>query len=210
MSLARYGDPWPDRYVDWLLSSAEEIKCLADKLENLINSAKDERSLQTFFEHNPGLLVQLLRGGHGRWVFPQPKLGSEYVPDFALCEKDSAGYHWYLVELENPNFHVLTSRGQPTAKFIHAIDQINNWRIWLRSNCQYAQSELGYRDIDGEFNAIIVMGRRTDRTLRDQKRYRELVQVARAEVMSYDRLLDRSISLARGERQFWDNWLASG
>jgi len=207
---SHHGDPWPDNYADWLLSSMEEIERLAGELENLVNSAQDEQPPQAFFERNPGLLVQLLRGSHGRWVFPKPRLGSEHVPDFAICEEDSGGYHWHLVELENPNFDVLTSKGQPTAKLAHAIQQVNDWRIWLRSNCQYAQNELGYQDLDAEFRAIIVIGRREDRTPRDQKRYRELSQDARTEVMSYDRLFERVISLARGQRQSWEDWLASG
>ena len=113
--------------------------------DGMIDEAQDERPIQALFEGNPELLVQLLRGGHGRWVFSKPKLGSEHIPDFAICEKDSGGYHWCLVELENPNYDALTRSGQPTAKLTHAMQQIHDWRIWLRRNVQYAQNELGSR-----------------------------------------------------------------
>jgi hypothetical protein len=170
---------------------------------------QDERPIQQFFERNPGLLVQLVQGGHGRWVFPKPKLGSEHIPDFMICEEDSGGYHWHLIELENPNYDALTEQGQPTAKLTHAIQQVNDWRIWLRKNSQYAQHELGYLGLDGEFNAIIVIGRRKDMSSKDQERYRELSR-DKIEIMSYDRLLDRIISLAQGLRQTLDDWARRG
>lgn len=103
--------PWPDNYAEWLLPSVEEINRLADELEKVIREAGDERPVQEFFERNRGLLVQLVRGGHGRWVFPKPRLGSEHVLDFMICEKDSGGYHWHLIELENPNYKALTKKG---------------------------------------------------------------------------------------------------
>lgn len=195
--------PWPDKYAEWLLPSVDEINRLADELGGIITEAQDERLIQKFFEQNPGLLVQLVHYHHARWAFPQPRLGSEHIPDFMICGKDSSGYHWHLVELENPNYDVLTKRGNPSAKLRHAMRQIHDWRIWLRKNCQYAQNELGYLDLDAEFDATIVIGRRKDMSHKDRERYRELSR-DRIEVMSYDRLLDRVVSIARRWREFHD------
>ena len=204
-----HSDPWPKNAAKWLFESIDEINRLSDELAKLISEAQDERPLQNFFKHNPGLLVQLVRGGHGRWVFPKPKLGSEHVPDFMICEQDSGGYHWHLVELENPNYVALTKQGQQTAHLTHAIQQVKNWRIWLRDNSRYAQHELGYADLDSEFHAIIVIGRRNELDPEDLKRYRELSD-DKVEIMSYDRLIDRVVSLAKGYRRHWDQWLSSG
>jgi hypothetical protein len=200
--------PWPERYADWLLPSVDEIDRLAEELSRIVNEAEDESPIQAFFERNPGVLAQLVRGGHGRWVFPEARLGSEHIPDFMICDKDSGGYHWHLIELENPNYEALTKSGQPTAKLTHAMQQIRDWRIWLRRNIQYAQSELDYLGLDDEFDATIVIGRREAISAENQDRYRELSR-EKAEVMSYDRLLDRVASLAKGFRQFFDAWLAS-
>jgi hypothetical protein len=177
--------------TSWHSLSIEEVRRRADELKDLINTAQDERPVQAYLEQNLGLLIQLVSCGPRAYVLPQPRLGSEYIPDFAVGCLSSGGIYWTLIELENPNFEVLTRQGQPTAKLTHAIQQINDWRIWLRDNSQYAQNELGYRDLNAEFNATIVIGRRKEQTRRGQQRYRELSQGRRLEIMSYDRLLEQ-------------------
>jgi hypothetical protein len=208
-TLQSTGDTWPEKSVRWLLESVDVIDQLADELGRVVSEAEDERPIQAFFERNPELLVKLVRGGHGRWVFPKPRFGSEHIPDFMICERDSGGYHWHLVELENPNHRALTKNGQPTAYLTQARQQIDDWRIWLRKNVQYAQTELGYLGLDDEFHSIIVIGRREAIGTNQQDRYRELAQ-GKVEVMSYDRLLERVVSLAKGWRQLWDTRLTRG
>jgi hypothetical protein len=189
-------DPWPDKAVSWLLPSIDEVERLSDELTNIIREARDEKPIQAFFEVNPSMLVQLFRYGHGRWVFARPRLGSEHIPDFMVCGLDSAGPHWHLVELESPTCPVLRQDGQPRAEFTHARQQIGDWRIWLRKNNQYAQSQLGYVGLDSEFKATIVMGRRKDLSPKHRERYRELSR-DNIEVMSYDRVLEQVINNAR-------------
>lgn len=181
---------------------------LAEELGRIIDEAEDERPIQAFFERNPGLLAPLVRGEYVQWVFPKPRLGSEHIPDFMICDRYTAGYDWHLIELENPNYDALTRSGQPTARLTHAMQQIRDWRIWLRKNIQYAQSELGYAGLDAGFGATIVIGRREAISAKKQDRYRELSR-GKVEVMSYDRLLDRVVSLARHFRRFLDAGLAS-
>lgn len=200
-------DPWPEYAAEQLFKSLDDINRVSDELAKLISEAQDERPLQNFFKQNPGLLVQLVRGGHGRWVFPKPKLGSKYVPDFMICEQDSGGYHWHLIELENPNHPALTKQGQQTAHLTHAIQQVKDWRTWLRKNAQYAQHEMGFTNLDSEFQAIIVIGRRKKIDPEDQERYRELSR-DKIEIMSYDRLTEHVISIAKGYRTHWDEWLS--
>jgi hypothetical protein len=184
----------------------KEIEQLADELECTISEAKDEKPLQEFFERNPNLLVQLFRYGHGRWVFARPRLGSEHILDFMVCGVDSAGPHWHLIELESPVCPVLRKDGQQRAEFTHAVKQVNDWRIWLRKNVQYAQNQLGYVGLDSEFQAIIVMGRRTDISAEHQEQYRELVR-GDIEVMSYDRVLEQIIRAAKGWRSLLSPYL---
>lgn len=183
------GEPWPDQFVRWLHPAAD----LPARLEAVIDAAEDERPIQEFLKENPVVLAQVLQGGHGRWVFHKPKLGSEHIPDFMLCEKDSGGYHWWVVEIENPNHKVLKQNGEPTAELTHALQQVSDWRIWLRKNCQYAQTQLGFVHLDAEFKGIVVVGRRSGLNQRYQERYREL-SGEKVEVMSYDRLIDRITS----------------
>lgn len=58
-------------------------------------------------------------------------------PDFMLCEMDSGGYHWILIELESPTHRSMTKAGEQSAKLTHALRQIRDWRIWLRKNIQW-------------------------------------------------------------------------
>ena len=157
-----FRDPWPEQKVDYFLPSQTEVDRLSSALCDTISQARDERPLQTFFEENPSMLVQLFRYGGARWLFSRPRLGSEHIPDFAVCGLNSAGPHWHLVELESPTVSVLRSDGQPRAAFTHARQQIDDWRIWLRNNIQYAQHELGFTGLDAEFKGMIIMGRRGD------------------------------------------------
>ena len=197
---------WTANEVKWLLPSMEEVDRLENELKRTISEAKDEKPLQTYFEVNPSMLVQVFRYGHGRWVFPRPRLGSEHIPDFMICGLDSAGPHWHLIELENPTYSVLRKNGEPKSAFTHARQQIDDWRIWLRKNIQYAQSELGFTGLDTEFKATIVMGRRVDIKPVHQDRYRELSR-DNVEVMSYDRLFEQATGAARAFRASVDNLL---
>jgi len=138
--------------------------------------------------------------------FPQPRLGSEHIPDFMVCGLDSSGPHWHLIELESPKIPVLRKDGQPRQEFIHAKQQIDDWRIWLRKNSQYAQNELGYIGLDADFGAVIVMGRREDLAPEHRERYRELSR-DKVEVMSYDRLFEQVTRSARGFRESFDQVL---
>lgn len=94
--------------------------------------------MQNFFELNPLLLIQHLSGGHGRWVVPGFRLGSEYICDFIIGEKSSVGYEWQVVELENPHTTMFNKNGDPSKALTHAIRQITDWRSWLERNQNYA------------------------------------------------------------------------
>lgn len=175
---ARYG-------VDWY----DVTDRMRAELGRELDGAEDERPIQRYFERHPQLLSLLLRGGHGRWIIPELRLGGEYRVDFAMCVQHSSGTNWTLIELENPNKRVLRTAGdQQTADYTHALQQVNDWRAWLRDNVAYARSQLDLPGIDADFDAIIVMGRRQHIEPEHTNRYRQL-SGPRLEVMSYDRLL---------------------
>src|SRR6185503_6835504 len=178
----KQSEPWPEHFV-----SLEQLSALqANELQHIIETAQDERPVQKYCEQNPVLLLPFLGGVDHGWVFGRPKLGAEFVPDSMLSFLDSGGYHWHLIELENPRFAALTRQAEQNAKLTHAVQQILDWRIWLRRNVQYAQAQLGYRDLDAEFDSSIVMGRRQEMTRNQRDRYRELSR-DRITIMTYDR-----------------------
>ncbi|MFY9622477.1 MAG: Shedu anti-phage system protein SduA domain-containing protein [Pyrinomonadaceae bacterium] len=179
-------EPWPEQFI----SLAQLDPDQPIELKRIVNAALDERPVQKYCEQNPAVLLPFLGGVDRGWVFGRPKLGAEFVPDFMLSCLDSGGYHWHLIELENPTYTALTQQAAQNARLTHAVQQILDWRIWLRRNIQYAQVELGYRDLDAEFESSIVMGRRKEMTRSQKDRYRELSR-DRIRIMTYDRFLER-------------------
>ena len=72
-----------------------------DEFEHVISLAGDERPIQQFLENHPYMLTALL-GERTRYCVAQPRLGSEYAPDFLIAGVNSLGIRWVLMELETP------------------------------------------------------------------------------------------------------------
>jgi hypothetical protein len=162
-----------------------------------LSLAKHEREMQKFLQDNRMLLTQLVGGGHGRWVIPNFKFGSEYVADFILGEKHSFGYDWALVELEGPKNKPFTKAGNPSARLSHAIKQIQEWRSWISSNISYCQlsesnNGLGLVDIRSESRGLIIIGRRGDFSGHERIR-RQMSIDSNIAIHSYDHLLNNGV-----------------
>jgi hypothetical protein len=178
--------PWPSAYIDATAPSTIQLS----GLEATLSTAEDERPLQTFLASSPAILQTLLPSAADAWCFDRPQFGSEFIPDFLLCHRNSLGYNWTLVELESPQMPALIKTGRPSAKLTEALAQIRDWRRWLRENIAYARSTLGFRGIHAEIAAHVLIGRRAHLDTKHIARYQELSLSSGANVLSYDRLLD--------------------
>jgi hypothetical protein len=154
-----------------------------------LNDAVDEIPMQTFLASHPHLLECLLPPGRDVWCWDRPRFGSESIPDFLLCTRNSIGFEWVMVELESPAVKPLTQAGLPTAKLREAQGQIQDWRIWLRDNIAYAQTQLGFQGLTAEAQAVIILGRRSAIDLKHAKKWRE-ISTSNTRIMTYDRLID--------------------
>ena len=162
--------------------------------EKCLSSAKSENELQKYLSSNPYVLAVQLGGGHGRWVIPKKRLGAEHVPDFMVAEKSSVGFEWYAVELESPHVKMFTKSGNPTHQLTHAIRQIQDWRVWLEHNRNYAsrprkESGLGLTDITANVDALILIGRQADINDSSNNLRRRMIKETRIKIHSYDWLL---------------------
>jgi hypothetical protein len=165
-------------------------------LEKKIKTAEDEATLQKFLEKNPNILINHLGGGQGRWVIPQKRLGSEFVPDFVIGEKSSIGFEWYLVELESPKAIMFTKAGNQSSKLTHAINQIQKWRSWLSKNKDYASrlrsdGGLGLTDISHSPPGLILIGRREQFDDSKNSLRKQISDDLRIAIHTYDFLIDR-------------------
>lgn len=184
-------ETWGEHFVWWERPNKVAYANLLKILEN----GTHEREIQGFLESHPQFLVQVLGGGHGRWVIPQKRLGAEFVTDFVLGERHSFGYEWLAVELKNPRARIFNKNGDPSSSLTHAITQIQKWRSWLKRNQEYAsrpknQNGLGLIDVDCNISALILIGRRgnTDPGTHDLRR--QMASDLKIQIHSYDFLIN--------------------
>lgn len=180
-----------DAFVWWDDIAQSDI----DAYVSVLAAASDERPLQRHLATHPLLLAQHLRGGHGRYVCSQKRLGSEFVCDFAVAEIDSGGCRWTWVELQSPVAKLFVpSTGRLTSQFDEGLRQINDWRRWLAANRDYArrpraEDGLGLRGATGEDPGLLIIGREEDISAHDGERRRQLEGQYNIEIHSYDWLV---------------------
>lgn len=177
-------EPWPKNFVEWYEPRDPR---LLDELHAVLDGAADEKPLQAFYEAHPYLLAIAFRP-HCCWVFSHPRLGGgRHIPDFLYCDSDSLGYKWVLVELESPREEATTKNEAISAMCQHAVEQILDYRSWLRDNALAEQRE--FPGISDRCEGYIVIGRRDGgRTEKERRRLADFRE-QHIEVASYDRLL---------------------
>ena len=179
-----------EKWADCLVTAGREpAPETLDDFERVLGDAADERPLQKLLATSPVLLGSLVQPGGHYWCLDRPKLGAEYIPDFLLASITSVGFKWVSIELENPNEKALTRAGLPAKKLAEALGQVRDWRMWLTDNVAYAREERGLKDIDGNCEAFVIIGRRSSLDPKQIKKYRAL-SADGVTVMSYDRLHD--------------------
>lgn len=185
-------DPLGEFHVWWDDITIQDVA----EFEAVLDAATSERPLQHFLAEHPIILAQrVVGGGHGRWVIPEKRLGSEHAVDFVVGEKSSIGFEWAAVELESPTHKLFTKKGDPTKELTHAIRQITDWRAWLAQNQNYASRPrtdqgLGLTDIRADVPGFIVIGRRAAVSDETKARRRQLGTQSNIRIHTYDWLLD--------------------
>lgn len=167
------------------------------ELEACIQNAKKEEEIQQFLQQNPQLLTRLLLGNHGSWCIPKPQLGCQHVPDFLIAELDSMGFRWYGVELESTKKKMYTKDEIQHSDLTEALNQIDEWRIWLKYNIDYAQRPLEKKglsliDIDCNIPCVILIGRRKDQVKGTREKRKQIANDKNVEVHHYDWLVERA------------------
>jgi len=169
---------------------------------NKAESARNEKPMQLFFENYPVALLCLLRP-HQAWVFPRQTLnkpcGGGWQPDFLLCDWNSNGPEWTIVELESPSKKAVNSKGL-SADLRHAQQQISDYRTHMRDYCQELRGN-GLPGTQHQAQSVIVIDRRSKRPTQDKNRLLDLHHDD-IQVMSYDRLkehLETMVNLRNAE-----------
>lgn len=100
--------------------------------EKMINSKDvDEKTIQKFLEENPYIINQGMKA-----ITPKISFGGEKFPDFVAVLYN--GKH-ILIEIEKPADRLYSKKGDPTAKFSHAEQQIEEYLKWASENKEFLQ-----------------------------------------------------------------------
>lgn len=172
-------------------------------LEEVLDKAEDERPIQGFLTQHPSLLATVLQGVL-RYVIPLPRLGAEYIPDFALAHVDSIGIHWTAVELESPTKRALLENGRLADRARQGMSQIEDWREWLQHNLNYArrpahEEGLGLPGIRPTVSGLVLVGRRDSLTSSKEGTRHRRLEEGRVVIHTYDWLVDINSRLKTGD-----------
>ncbi|WP_133251882.1 Shedu anti-phage system protein SduA domain-containing protein [Actinomycetospora cinnamomea] len=177
-----------------------------EEYEQVLAAASDERPIQQFLERHPGMLTAEY-GGQCRWIIPQPRLGNQWIPDFAVARLDSTGVVWTLVELQSPTASPFNSRGVPGRHLNEAITQLADWRQWLLRNADYAErpaaaNGLGMIGLTYQVRGLILVGRQSQRDDTTREKLAYFMWEHRVAIHSYDWLAREAAGRLREIRDF--------
>ncbi|MFK4037149.1 Shedu immune nuclease family protein [Nonomuraea wenchangensis] len=156
-----------------------------DKFELMVAADLPEESYQQFLKEHPVLLDPLAAE-----VIQKHKLGTEFVTDFVIRRHD---HRYVVVEIEKPQDAIVTSSGNLSALFSHALGQVLDFQDWMANNVAYAQKNLPRIE---EPQGLLIMGRRSDMTDSQIRKLRRWCTNSKSiEVMTFDDLVTRGRQL---------------
>jgi Domain of unknown function (DUF4263) len=181
------------------------VRSLLTKFSVALEGAEDEAPLQKYFEANPLALVSLIGTPHTVWVLPRislsKTLGGGFEPDFLICEWNSEGAEWSIVELESPTAKPINTRGF-SRECRAAQRQIRDYRRFMKKNAQRL-SGAGLPCCDQVDRSWILIGRTAKYNPEDRERLIDL-RTDDIEVASYDRVFancSRMVEMRTRQRQ---------
>lgn len=124
---------------------------LQSYLKLVMTSGKLEIEYQNFLKNNPYILEPF----HAQ-IWSKPRFGEALVPDFLIRSMDNS---YTVIEIEQPDFQIMTSAGELSSKTTHAKRQALDFRDWAINNKLYAENI--YKDIYRPF-CLVVIGRESD------------------------------------------------
>jgi hypothetical protein len=182
------------------MGNEDHFKRDADEFQVLLDSSSEERPLQVFLEQHPWMLTCR----YAAWpkiVITQLPLGVDHRPDFVFFWRNSAGNFVSLIEIEPPHLQLFNANDEFSASFNHAIQQLEDWSSWLRSNSGYVEHLL--EPLTEEFSTgvptfryvdlLLIAGRRSQlSSVKRKRRWEERTNRAQRDtsIRTYDGFLE--------------------
>lgn len=181
---------WREELIPWSLLSYERralLESIESKWESLLGDPHAvESDLHQFIAEHASLFF-----GQGTVVISQFDLGSDYQVDFVIAtDEASYGVSYNLVEIETPRTPPYTRSGNPSARLTHAIQQVLNWKTWLKRHRGHVRrffpSEYHGWEEFTNFSYSIFIGRGASSAMTAKRN--ELARQVEIEIRSFDYL----------------------
>ncbi|MEQ9229495.1 MAG: DUF4263 domain-containing protein, partial [Cyclobacteriaceae bacterium] len=158
----------------------------------LITGSYKEHDYHNFLKQHAGLF---LTSDDSYLVISKLKLGNEFETDFVVLRDNfSNGNHLEFIEIEKPQSKLFTKSGVPSKDFNTALQQIRDWRTFLKENKVWFRKYLPTRNTrilsNSSVSFKIIIGTSTRLDLDNFKR-NEIANELNVEVRSFDYLTDR-------------------
>lgn len=184
------GETWKEDLIPWSLLSYERrdlLKSIQGKWESLLEDPHAvESDLHQFIAEYASLFF-----GQGTVVISRFDLGSDYQIDLVIAaDEASNGVSYNLVEIETPRTPPYTRSANPSARLTHAIQQVVNWKTWLKRHRGHVRrffpSEYHGWEEFTNFSYSIFIGRGTSSAMTAKRN--ELAREVGIEIRSFDYL----------------------
>jgi DNA-binding transcriptional ArsR family regulator len=166
-------------------SSINISRHLIEELEKILVKELREEDYQKFLSNHPVLLDPL-----ASIVISKQKLGIERTTDFVIRRLDN---EYILVEIEKPQNHIFTERGDFSAEFSHAFGQVIDFQEWVDTHAEYARHLMP--EISSP-RGLLIIGRRKSMSTEDEAKLKRFCINSRSiDVLTYDDLVLRANNL---------------
>lgn len=203
---------FPNNYLNTDdLKDKENLKSIIENFRMLLDSNCTERDILNFIRSQKAyfIIASMLKGFHYRFghhnafAFKEFELPPNHIVDYLLVGKNSGGYEFVFIELENAFGQITNSDGEFGVTIRKGIKQVNDWDSWLESN--YSSLKLVYDKYIGTMEQLprefyeldksrihyaVIAGRRKDFTKKTYQLKRKLLRSNNILLLHYDNLFD--------------------
>ena len=175
-----------------ILKTETNKSILKDWEKLLENTELKERDYHSFLFSNPFFFLTILES---YLVISKLKLGSEYETDFVVVKEGySDGTIYEFIEIESPHTKLFDSSGKPSAKFNSALQQIKDWKRFLKNEKSFFKKFLPTTSTkiinESKIKFKIIIGR-SPITEEETEKRRQYAEENDIEILSFDRLTNQ-------------------
>jgi translation initiation factor 2 beta subunit (eIF-2beta)/eIF-5 len=211
-----YESLFPNNYLDiGLLKNANSLENIRQQFTDLLDSDISERDILNFINRNEHYYIigSLYHAGydfghHIAFLFKEFELTSTYKADYLLVGKNSGGFNFIFVELENPYSNITLNDGELGETFRKGVKQVKNWDDWIEGNFNtlrliFQKYKNPRKELPKEFyeldksrlNYIVLAGRRANFKDKTYRIKRKTLKSSNIKLMHYDNLIDSFATL---------------